>query len=590
MLTSLSIISCGKEPSAIIGFASYLTVDRVDYPIYYTDDYFFDNPASSYNKYLATASACFALSGFSAAKTNDFDHCPENAKDFFKVNGFTNFKSNNLGVEMPTVHSFGVYMASKKVKDYTLIGITTRGAGYLAEWGSNFMLGESGEFATGFNEASEIYLDTLRSYISENNIKGKIKIWAAGYSRGGAGTNLAIGKIDDGLRNNVNILSEDVTYTKDDIYAYCFETPAGKVATLNSNKIVEKGEDYSNIHCIINLNDMVPFVGPKEYEFVRYGKEYYLPDILSDLNYEAHLKDVKYILANLPNSNIVGNYMIDSFKYGTTFDLTKKHNWTMNRFLESFIGSLAQGVGSRSDYSHDLEKPLSDLFALIYKTLTPKDSLIDLAISVGKNIFLQDTFETVLVDLQHNPKRTWDDFKPMLTKALNKTNIEGLNVEEMVNLLKSLIDAICNIAQDPIGLQSIPSLINFNNFSSLASAHYPELLLSHMTALDDQYGYNSGGELTQKYLKIALNKNIDFVLKYKNEVLASLEDGVFKTSLVAEESNESVEIYLPTVEGYVINSNERLSGSLLEKDSSKFYYEPVPETDAKLYIKGDITW
>ena len=222
MLTSLSIISCGKEPSAIIGFASYLTVDRVDYPIYYTDDYFFDNPASSYNKYLATASACFALSGFSAAKTNDFDHCPENAKDFFKVNGFTNFKSNNLGVEMPTVHSFGVYMASKKVKDYTLIGITTRGAGYLAEWGSNFMLGESGEFATGFNEASEIYLDTLRSYISENNIKGKIKIWAAGYSRGGAGTNLAIGKIDDGLRNNVNILSEDVTYTKDDIYAYCF--------------------------------------------------------------------------------------------------------------------------------------------------------------------------------------------------------------------------------------------------------------------------------------------------------------------------------------------------------------------------------
>ena len=97
------------------------------------------------------------MSGFSATIGSDYINSPNNAKDFFNVTGFSNFKSNTFGVTQPTLHSFGVYMASKKIKDYTLIGITTRGAGYLAEWGSNFLLGKDGDFATGFGEASDIY-------------------------------------------------------------------------------------------------------------------------------------------------------------------------------------------------------------------------------------------------------------------------------------------------------------------------------------------------------------------------------------------------------------------------------------------------
>ena len=70
----------------------------------------------------------------------------------------------------------------------------------------------------------------LSSFNAEYSIiKGNIKIWTSGYSRGGAVVNISAGRIDDGLVKYKNILSDEINYTKDDIYAYAFEAPAGKI-------------------------------------------------------------------------------------------------------------------------------------------------------------------------------------------------------------------------------------------------------------------------------------------------------------------------------------------------------------------------
>ena len=586
---SLIVTSCGGYQRVRIGFASYLTAERVEYPFYFNEDYF-SEPASEYNEHLAASSACLALAGFSATNGSDYENSPNNAIDFFKVIGFEGYKSNEFGVKKPTTHSFGVYLANKKIDDYTLIAITNRGAGYLAEWASNVTLGGDGAFATGFKEASDIYLDTLKSYSAENNIRGKIKIWAAGYSRGGAGTNLAIGRIDDGLLENENIISDDVTFTKDDLYAYCFETPAGKIATFDGEKVVEKGDDYSNIHCVININDMVSLVGPSSWGFVRYGIDHYIPDLITDLNFNRYIKKVKNIYNNLPNSSILGEYQIDKFIFNQMFKTSVKHNRTMNRFLTAFINELSsKGIGSREEYSTNFEKALADIFAIIYKNGTPKDSLIDFAINVGKNVLLSDSNEVLLTDLQHNRKRFWQDFKPALTKALKRTTLDDADIQEIVDLFRYVVEAVVAIAASNEGLECLPSLINFNNFKSLASGHYPELLLSHISALDSNYMGRAETKVSESYFEFTVKPNSDFVFKNDGKVLARFEKGVLDTSLVAEESDDEIIFYMPEANLYEIESEELVEASLLRHSGDYLVPQDITE-DGKDFVEGEIAW
>ena len=215
-ISTMVLTSCGKKKDGSYNFyyASYKGAERVESKIYYNDN-FFSSPASNYNEELSTASICLALSGFSQASSGNYINSPINAQDLFNKLGFSNFKSNNDGISKPNAHSFGVYMASKVIDDYTLIGVTVRGAGYLSEWASNVRLGENPKYADGFYEASSIYLDSLKTYITENNISGKIKIWTAGYSRGGAGVNLSIGRIDLSLVDGTNILGDNLFFNKD---------------------------------------------------------------------------------------------------------------------------------------------------------------------------------------------------------------------------------------------------------------------------------------------------------------------------------------------------------------------------------------
>lgn len=549
------VCSCSKKDGTDFNFASYKTAEKVPYKIFFLDEYF-NEKASIYNPHLASASICLALAGFSAETRQDFENSAVNSKELFTNLGFSDFLSNKDGISRPNADSFGVYIARKKIRDYTLLGITVRGAGYLSEWSSNFKIGTNDKFAQGFYEASEIYLNHLKSYIETFNVEGHIKIWTAGFSRGGASVNIACGRICDGLKNNENIISSKVSYDKDDIYAYSFEAPRGKVASVSGNEIIEKGNDYSNIHNVLNLNDVVPFVAPYAYSFVRYGTDLFLPDIITDLNYETQIKTVKKRIKSLPNYTVIGDYSLDKFSDTSKFSIlnfkSKYVNFSAYPFLSDFVDRLCEGIGTRSDYVDKIEPAIRDIFELLYEKLSPRESLINFGISIGKNILLYDMNEVLLFDLQHNRERFIKDLDPILTAAFRLMNKE-INVKELTTLVKTMLESVLNILSTKGGFDLIRPLLNFDNLKAIGGAHLPELALSHVTALDSYYN-NSNLTLKSSFNKLIIKTSNKFELLINNERYVYFNDNEILSKLVLKHEDDTYIIYLPSDVEFSINS------------------------------------
>lgn len=563
----LSVSSCTKKNGTYFNFASYKTADSVSYNVFFDENYF-NNPASDYNPKLASASACLALAGFSAVSNNEYNKTDTNAKEFFKRLGFENYLPNQYGITKPTASSFGVYIASKKIEDYTLLGITVRGAGYLTEWASNFTIGKNEDFAQGFLEASDIYLSFLKEYIDKYNISGHIKIWTAGYSRGGATVNLACGRIDDGLAIGKNVISDKVSYNKDDIYAYCFEAPAGKIIKTNDEQIIEKGINYSNIFSILNLNDPVPFVAPRNFSFIRYGTDLFLPDIITDLNYNKHIDLVKSKMKRLPNYKIIEDYKIDQFKDESMFgaNLSSSYvNVTPHLYLNDLFDAICDIVGSKDNYVDTLQSPVVELFKFIYSNLSAKESAINFFINIGKSIILADSDDVLLYDVQNNPSKLFSDLEPLIVKAFQKLDV-NMSLSDIKALLKEILNLVKSILLMDGGIELIMPMINLDNVSILSSAHIPELLLTHITSLDNNYE-SSGLNVKDSYNVLYVDTINEFELKINDEKYIYFEDGKINTKLAIKKNNDKYIIYLPSDIDFSINSNYYLSYELFNHNN-----------------------
>ena len=240
---------------------------------HYSDDYFkassdaYQNKALPYNPSLATMSLNLELAAWASPTQNDYLFKSDNAKKLLGKLGFNHFEANDGFKFRPTKDSIGAIAAEKKLtvdeEDYTLIALAIRGGGYEAEWASNVTLGTSGQHQ-GFHKASQDVLKFLDNYIKTHHIKGKIKLWLTGYSRGGATANLLAGELNSGRK------LPQVELAPSDLYAFCFEPPAGTLASFDP-----RNKKNDNIINIVNLNDVVTKVAPdtKNFEFTRYGKD-----------------------------------------------------------------------------------------------------------------------------------------------------------------------------------------------------------------------------------------------------------------------------------------------------------------------------
>lgn len=500
---------------------------------YYTDGYF-SKSSYEYNPSLATMSLSFAMSAFSSSKGGQSDYSEKsvNARNLLEAIGIPedNIQINNWYTEKPTMDSIGVIAGNKKISlsdgDYTLIAVAVRGGGYESEWASNFTLGKEGQHE-GFNTAKNNVLEFLKSYVENQNITGNVKLWITGFSRAAATSNLVSGALDEDF-----IISKNIKYDKDDIFTYCFETPAGALKPNNGGILTnfETNKVYNNIYNIINPNDLVPCVAPAVMNFTRYGKDYYLPSRESaPKTYEKLKEEMLSIYAGILHTEM---YIVDDFKMvklgynpRPEYDSIEiksdfKNNYSQGVFLSNFVQALVNDfIVNRENYASKYQDEFREIMALVNGGSEEQ-----------KTLFLESLSEEMLKKL------------PLILISYKIGNAKiaiSIMVDCIINAVKdSRPDCNWNTLEKAVK-DITPTLLNFvvrhpnytatllSNMKNIATAHYPELCFSWLASMDKNYNpnatvhFNDGG-----YRIVQINCPVDIAVydKETGKLVASIKN------------------------------------------------------------------
>lgn len=547
---------------------------------YFYDDTYFAANSYTYNESLATMSLCLAMSAF-ASTEKPYLLKSDNARDLLEQVGFADFRANHWYTVKPTRDSIGVVAANKKIKvnnkPYTLIAVATRGGGYEQEWASNFTLGETGQHQ-GFNEAKDNVLSFIRDYIAEQGITGDVKLWIAGFSRGAATANLTAGAIDSGANLG------NVAISPSDLYAYCFETPAGTLLA-NTNQPV-----HNNIFNIINFSDPVTYVAPRQLGFTRYGIDKILPTAATDSSYSTKQKNMLKIYDALESTT--EPYVVDNFTmkkitidfsfipHPTVVDDTK-NKLSQGVFLMDFITKISkEQFKSRSNYVVKYQDGIREIFGVLNGTEDAqwKDFTERFKAKLNANIGWLIVSTTKIGELTVGS--TTELIEKYAVESLNEAGITSYNKEDIHKLAATLASTITEFAISHPNLTT--TLVC--NIKGIGAAHYPELCLAWLQSMDKNYTTNAAqGFNTGSYRIIRINCPIDVeVYDAGNQLVAAIKsddpqalDGSSIISAVNEDGEKL--IYLPATAAYQLK--------LAATDSGKMTYS-INEFS---YEAGDIT-
>lgn len=266
-------------------YASVLDSENNYAPVFYYSDGYFDSDPKKYNSHLATMSLSIAMSAFVKNTKeqdryyNQFGNVKQllsdigcNDEDIYINDDYTK-KPSFFGKDNDRLSTIGVVIANKKIKiadkEYTLIPLAVRGAGYEIEWGSNATLGASGE-SKGFADAATQAFNQVEQYIKDYGLEsevqnGNVKFWLMGYSRASVTANITAKRLIDKYGQN------------NDIYGYCFEVPQGGSDEAVLKETWTDNGEYHSIHNIINKADFVTMLMPTEMGLKRYGVDHFVP-------------------------------------------------------------------------------------------------------------------------------------------------------------------------------------------------------------------------------------------------------------------------------------------------------------------------
>lgn len=346
--------------------------DSIDYYIF-SDD-FFRGDSRVYNDHLSTLSMCLGEASVSSTRE---PFTPEGYKNksrdvvaFLEDNGFGDIQINQAYSEKPTKDSVGVVCSHKQIvdgdKEYALLTIIPRSAGYEAEWGNNFVLGEDGD-AQGFDGCAVKCLAFAKDYIADKGIEGDIKVWISGYSRGAAISNLMAKRLIDAPKQ---FLGEAVELTPDNLYAYTFGTPSG--ADVDNDP---RNERYAGIFNSYADTEISSSMAPVVMGFGRYGTDNMF---LDDSREEEVLKNLE-----ICNKMIYGLYLDGAgsnsfspkklgFTDGSVGMVNDEDSYipaSAREFLKGLGIYLNQVSGGRENFARVYEQPFSDFLAY-YESLT----------------------------------------------------------------------------------------------------------------------------------------------------------------------------------------------------------------------------
>ena len=325
----------------------------------YSDDYF-NQSAYTYNHKLALASCCFATSAM--VKDGAPFNNPESAKSMLNAIGFGSGDGEALNYygyqKSPTMNSIACVISNKNVGDTSIIAVAVRGGGYEGEWAGNFNVG-SGTNHAGFDIAKQQVCDNIINFINQDSVtlNNNLKFWITGYSRAAATANLLAADIDGKILNGTEMCYNlnDYNYNADDVFAYCFETPRN---TRNENA---KNTAYNNIFNIVNRIDPVPRVAPAAWDYIRYGKDCYLPskETCNPQVYSSLLSKVSYNFDEIYTGNKDKSYKEDysfyEIKLGISPKIVKNESISQGVFFDNLIKYIAEGFKSPEYYTANFQ-------------------------------------------------------------------------------------------------------------------------------------------------------------------------------------------------------------------------------------------
>lgn len=337
------------------------------YPYTYDDSWFLES-STEYNHELAKMSLRTAIAAYGSGSNAD-------GSEYIQELLSDELDFNNLVVEYPAPerNTIGYVIGSKNItfggKTKSLIAVAVRGGEYRTEWGGNFVVGD-GDIHQGFLTAAEQVENGLIHYLNtyESSLNDDCIVWVVGYSRGAATANLVAKFLDDG--NISGIGSENV-------FAYCFECPQNSRATdLTASQ-------YNNIMNIMNPLDFVTMVAMDQWEFGRYGRNYYLPYVDGTSNYDSLKTAMIDTYAAILNRStafdgasllealsatyeVLGqlSYTESMMNYLATGFVSPEYYTAMHQ--EAVVALVEKMLGSNDEASIDYPSLLSALFWMIF--------------------------------------------------------------------------------------------------------------------------------------------------------------------------------------------------------------------------------
>lgn len=519
---------------------------------YYADEYFYAS-SMEYNPSLATMSLCLAMSAFGSENVESYENKSTNVKNLMKELMFEEFEVSESFRIKPTADSIAAAIGHKKIQDndgdiYTLIAVTVRGGGYEQEWASNFTLGKTGNHQ-GFTYASEQVVDFIEEYISSCGLEGQIKLWITGYSRAAATANLVAGALDSGTS-----LDSDVTLAKTDLYAYCFETPAG----LCDKKAIADEVTYGNIFNIINPNDIVTKVAPVTMGFGRYGIDKVLPTRESKTGYKAQYEAMMKQYNALENTT---RYTVDDFKYYKV-DLRNAFNkhkvvyeandyMSMGAFLDDFLYKMVTDHISRNKFVDDLQEGVREVCKFVYCDDEKVEEAVDIFISKITDV---DALVKILLMAMWDKDLALGEITDLLKESFSEAGV--VDIDDIKVATIPLLNIVLQYAINNIN--DIVSVLANENYSRIFPAHFPELCLAWLQSMDENYITDKGNTFSSgSYRIIRINCPVDVnVYDMQGTLVASIIDNQAKelgtsiSSFVNADGEKTV--YLPPDADYEI--------------------------------------
>ena len=475
--------------------------------VYFSRNYF-EHPSTEYDPHLATAGVCMVISSFT-----DFGPFDESwylnqskfVKEYFSAIGFNSFAVNEDYKKSATFDSIGLAAAKREFGDYTVVAITPRSGGYFREWGNNMHLGDGSQsdmMHEGWYNAANKLISFLDGYVSENNVKGKVKLWMNGFSRGGATVNIAAGLIDNKLARGEKIFSNGAYTTRDDVYAYTYEAPQG--ANVNSKGVkAPKDALYDNIFNIVNPLDIVPKVAMKEYGFTRFGRDKYVTNKFYDpANYDANrrtynaLHDIfnqnkevtvrrcdEFVMGGFEVTNVGLDILpavcaaafsdIELYKVVTAHKDKTKAGYDANIAVSILLEEITGNLGDRNEYVRKYQHPLEAVMLLIQNEANPVASPMKAFFkAVLSNVLFDCTFG-LAGKSKSTMKETWGD------------DIGGELYGLISEISGPLFDAYWERPNELFSIAGFAPYIMQN--------HYPDFVFAHLASQDSYYidAYNA---------------------------------------------------------------------------------------------------